>query len=99
MGQMEAQSVHLRALQAWRALTPAVQELWNSLAVVVPSHRPPFKKDHHITGHNLFVSAYHGFSQLGNEHILSPEKKLIRPGKIYLSGRFIYYRVTTDFRG
>ena len=30
---------------------------------------PPFKKDHHITGSNLFVSGYHGFAQLGNEHI------------------------------
>lgn len=86
MGQMEAQSVHLRALQAWRTLTPAVQELWNSLAVVVPSHRPPFKKDHHITGHNLFVSAYHGFSQLGNEHILSPEKKWFAPAKYTCRG-------------
>ena len=72
MGQMEAQSVHLRALQAWRTLSPAVQEQWNSLAVEVPSHRPPFRKDHHITGHNLFVSAYHGFAQLGNEHIPVP---------------------------
>ena len=73
MGQMEAQSVHLRALQAWRTLSPAVQEQWNTLSVEVPSHRPPFRKDHHITGHNLFVSAYHGFAQLGNEHIPVPQ--------------------------
>jgi hypothetical protein len=66
---MEAQAVHLRALQAWRQLDPSVQESWNSMAVNVPSHRPPFRKDHHISGYNLFVSAYHGYAQLGNERI------------------------------
>lgn len=70
--QMEAQSVHLRALQAWRTLDPVTQEQWNMLSLNVYSHRPPFKKDHHITGHNLFVSAYHGFAQLGNEHLPAP---------------------------
>jgi len=32
---------------------------------------PPAVQRHrsHITGHNLFVSAYHGFAQIGNEHI------------------------------
>ena len=69
LGQMEAQSVHLRALQAWRQLDPSVQESWNSMAVNVPSHRPPFRKDHHISGYNLFVSAYHGYAQLGNERV------------------------------
>lgn len=73
LGQMEAQSVHLRALQAWRQLSPAVQEEWNTLAVTVPSHRPPFRKDHHISGYNLFVSAYHGFAQLGDEKVPVPE--------------------------
>lgn len=72
MSQMEQQAVHLRALQAWRELEPLVQEQWNMLALTVQSHRPPFRKDHHITGHNLFVSAYHGFSQLGNEHVPVP---------------------------
>lgn len=42
------------------------------LSLTVQSHRPPFRKDHHISGHNLFVSAYHGFSQLGNEHVPVP---------------------------
>lgn len=72
LSQMEVQSVHLRALQAWRTLEPVVQEQWNMLALTVQSHRPPFRKDHHITGHNLFVSGYHGFAQLGNEHIPVP---------------------------
>jgi hypothetical protein len=73
MAQLEHQSVHLRALESWRGLAPEVQEIWNSLAVSVHSHRPPFKKDHHISGHNLFVSAYHGFAQLGDEHIPEPQ--------------------------
>ncbi|MDY6278341.1 MAG: hypothetical protein SPL35_08015 [Bacteroidales bacterium] len=72
MAQMEAQTIHLRDLQAWRDLSPAVQEIWNTYALSVQSHRPPFKADHHITGHNLFVSAYHGFAQLGEEHVPTP---------------------------
>ena len=72
MAQMERKTVHLRALEAWRGLAADVQEKWNSLAVPVVSHRPPFRKDHHISGYNLFVSAYHGFAQLGNEHIPAP---------------------------
>lgn len=74
LSQMEAQSVHLRALQAWRELEPSTQEEWRSYAVGVQSHRPPFKADHHISGHNLFVSAYHGFAQLGEEHVPMPTK-------------------------
>jgi len=65
--------VHLRALAAWRKLNPSTQEEWNSLSIGVQSHKPPFKADHHITGHNLFVSAYHGFAQLGDEHVPVPQ--------------------------
>lgn len=72
LGQMEAQSVHLRALQAWREVPDEMKEQWNSYAVNVHSHKPPFKEDHHITGHNLFVSAYHGFAQLGEERVPEP---------------------------
>ena len=39
----------------------------------VPSHRPPYDNNHHISGYNLFVSAYHGFAQLGREHIPEPQ--------------------------
>ena len=70
--QMEAQSVHLRALQSWREQLPVIQEQWNTLALTVQSHRPPFRPDHHISGYNLFVSAYHGFAQLDNEHVPVP---------------------------
>lgn len=48
------------------------QRQWNLYALDVPSHRPPYDSEHHITGHNLFVSAYHGFAQLGNEHTPVP---------------------------
>lgn len=64
--------LHKRALQAWRSLDPGVQSVWNSYASVVPSHRPPFNPDHHISGYNLFVSAYHGHAQLGREQVPEP---------------------------
>lgn len=48
--------------------------MWNDYAKSVTSHRPPFDSSSHITGHNLFVSAYHGFAQLGDEHIPVPTK-------------------------
>lgn len=64
--------LHRRALEAWRRLDPAVQLEWNRLSVDVPSKRPPITQDNHISGYNLFVSAYHGFAQLGREHIPAP---------------------------
>jgi len=73
MLQMEYQTVHLRALEAWRQLTPDLQKQWNEYSVGVQSHRPPFDGKSGITGHNLFVSAYHGFAKLGREHTPSPQ--------------------------
>ena len=64
--------LHKRALEAWQNLNGDVQEQWNEMARPVVSHRPPFDGTGHITGHNLFVSAYHGFAQLGDEHIPDP---------------------------
>ena len=94
LGQMEAQSVHLRALQAWRQLSPSVQEEWNALAITVPSHRPPFRKDHHISGYNLFVSAYHGFAQLGDEKV--PVPKSPEPFPINIAQQHSVVKVRTD---
>jgi len=74
MLQMEHQTVHLRALEAWRQLTPELQKQWNDYSVGVQSHRPPFDGHSGITGHNLFVSAYHGFAQLGREHSPLPQR-------------------------
>lgn len=89
--QLENLSVHQRALLFWRALEPSVQEEWNALAVNVPSHRPPFRKDHHISGYNLFVSAYHGFAQLGNEKV--PVPSALEPFPAYAAE---YHSVIVD---
>ena len=72
-GQIAAGDVHKRALAVWRGLSHVVQLKWNGIALSVRPHRPPFDGSAHITGHNLFVSAYHGFAQTGDEHIPEPE--------------------------
>lgn len=65
-------AVHLRALEAWRALPHDVQRIWNDFARDAEPHRPPFDHSAHISGNNLFVSAYHGFATLGAEHVPGP---------------------------
>lgn len=70
--QLASLAAHRRALAAWRQLAQGVQEVWNSLARDVSPHRPPFGTGAHISGQNLFVSAYHGFITLGNEHVPEP---------------------------
>lgn len=72
MLQMEHQAIHLRAIAAWQHLDPSVQQEWNRCAVGVQSHRPPFDGKSGISGYNLFVSAYHGFARLGDEHTPVP---------------------------
>ena len=71
--QLDQQQVHLRAIKAWQHQPHAVQLQWNDYARSVPSHRPPYNEKHHISGFNLFVSAYHGFAQLDNEHVPEPQ--------------------------
>ena len=70
--QLEQKGLHHRAILAWQTLTPRQQQKWRRLAVGVAAHRPPFGDGNHISGYNLFVSAYHGFAQLGNEHVPIP---------------------------
>ena len=70
--QSAALDVHRRALAAWRTIPDTEKERWHEIARNVPPHRPPFGSGGHISGHNLFVSAYHGFHTLGNEHIPKP---------------------------
>lgn len=65
--------VHHRAILAWQQQQHFIQLQWNHYAKSVPSHRPPYDEHHHISGFNLFVSAYHGFAQLGNEHVPVPQ--------------------------
>lgn len=72
-GQLSQLDVHKRALAAWRSVPQEVQNEWNTLARPVISHKPPFDNKGHISGQNLFVSAYHGFYTLGDEHSPSPQ--------------------------
>lgn len=71
--QLDQAQVHHRAILAWQQLPHTVQLQWRELAKSVPSHRPPYDDNHHISGYNLFVSAYHGFAQLGREHVPVPQ--------------------------
>ena len=70
---LDQAQVHHRAILAWQQLQHSVQLEWRELARTVPSHRPPYDDKHHISGYNLFVSAYHGFAQLGREHVPQPQ--------------------------
>ena len=71
-GQLASLDVHRRALAAWRTVPHETQKVWNSLAEPVISHKPPFDSKATISGQNLFVSAYHGFYTLGDEHCPTP---------------------------
>lgn len=70
--QLNVLEVHRRALAAWKEIPDAVKEEWKKFATAVAPHKPPFDGLSHITGHNLFISAYHGFATIGDEHIPSP---------------------------
>ena len=86
-GQVAVSDVHHRALAAWRELGHDVQLQWNAIAASVRPHRPPFDGSAHITGHNLFVSAYHGFAQLGDEHIPVPmARRAFQPFSVEMAG-------------
>ncbi len=72
--QLEQKGLHQRAIRAWRALSSENQDRWRRYADGVEAHRPPFGDGNSISGYNLFVSAYHGFAQLGNEHVPVPRR-------------------------
>ena len=72
-GQLEQLEVHRRALAAWREVPLSEQKIWHEYGKGALSHRPPFDGTSHISGQNLFVSAYHGFYTLGNEHAPTPQ--------------------------
>lgn len=63
-----------RLLAARRTVPHSTQLVCNRLAAKVEPHRPPFDHLAHISGQNLFVSAYHGFFTLGNEHFPKPQR-------------------------
>ena len=83
-GQSAALDVHRRALAAWCTIPDTEKEKWHEIARNVPSHRPPFGCGGHISGHNLFVSAYHGFHTLGDEHIPGPVE--FSPFPVFVAG-------------
>ena len=79
--QLEQAELHRRAIKAWQGLPHDTQIIGRRMARGVASHRPPFGQKNSISGYNLFVSAYHGFAQLGNEHI--PETVMFEPFPIF----------------
>lgn len=79
--QMENLDLHRRAIRTWQSLSHNRQMIWRYMAKDVIAHRPPFDNTSHISGYNLFVSAFHGFAQLGNEHI--PEPRQFEPFPIF----------------
>lgn len=72
--QLSHLDVHRRALAAWRTLDQATQMIWHEYGKEAVPHKPPFDNQAHISGQNLFVSAYHGFVTLGVEHIPTPHR-------------------------
>ena len=72
--QLEQKGLHQRAIKAWRGLTSKQQNKWRKYAEGVAAHRPPYGDGNSISGYNLFVSAYHGFAQLGDERVPVPRR-------------------------
>ena len=60
-------------MAAWASLDRDTQLKWIEYETTAEPHRPPFDHKAHITGNNLFVSAYHGFALMGNEHTPEPQ--------------------------
>lgn len=77
--QLDHLAIHRRALAAWASLDSDVQKQWNSFETTAEPHRPPFDHKAHISGNNLFVSAYHGFALMQNEHVPEPQAFLAPP--------------------
>lgn len=72
-GQQIQLSIHQRGLNEWRNLDHNEQLEWNALAKSVRSKRPPFNTSTHISGYNLFMSAYHGLACIGDEKVPEPQ--------------------------
>ena len=65
-------AVHRRAMAEWASLDSETQKLWNAYETTAEPHRPPYDHKAHISGNNLFVSAYHGFALMGEVQIPQP---------------------------
>lgn len=75
--QLTNAAIHKRAIRSWKSLEHDEQLEWSAIARQVPSKRLPYDTNTYISGYNLFVSAYHGFAQLGDEH--TPQPKPYKP--------------------
>ena len=75
--QLANAAIHKRAIKSWKDLNHDEQLEWSAIARKVPSKRLPYDTETYISGYNLFVSAYHGFAQLGDEH--TPHPKPYKP--------------------
>lgn len=71
--QLEHLAIHRRAMAAWASLDHDTQLKWIEYETTAEPHRPPFDHKAHISGNNLFVSAYHGFALMGDEHTPAPQ--------------------------
>ena len=71
--QLEHLAIHRRAMAAWASLDRDTQLKWIGYETMAEPHRPPFDHKAHISGNNLFVSAYHGFALMGDEHTPAPQ--------------------------
>lgn len=71
--QLEHLAVHRRAMAAWASLDRDTQLKWIEYETTAEPHRPPFDHKAHISGNNLFISAYHGFALMGDEHTPEPQ--------------------------
>ena len=70
--QLEHLAIHRRAIAAWASLDRDTQLKWIKYETTAEPHLPPFDHKAHISGNNLFVSAYHGFALMGMEHTPVP---------------------------
>jgi len=66
-------------MAAWASLDRDTQLKWIEYETTAEPHRPPFDHKAHISGNNLFISAYHGFVLIGNEHTPDPHPFLMPP--------------------
>ena len=66
-------------MAAWASLNRDTQLKWIEYETTAEPHRPPFDHKAHISGNNLFVSAYHGFALMGDEHTPEPQPFQIPP--------------------
>ena len=71
--QLEHLAIHRRAMAAWASLDRDIQLKWIEYETTAEPHRPPFDHKAYISGNNLFVSAYHGFALIGDEHTPEPQ--------------------------